>query len=151
MGALDRAQIVLFAIRAQRCDGPDGSLGLLVAVDRVEETSETSDPIAVTSILCNQLMLAFSYGGRSLQNMYEVLISLISKTLTSGRLRTLFHLLLTWSVDPDLGVEGGWGRNLVYKAFGVVLIGAFENLGSSFGDRFGVSLMDISWGHECNA
>ena len=76
---------------------------------------------------------------------------LTSKTLTSGRLRTLFHLLFTWSVDPDLGVEGGWGRNLVYKAFGVVLIGAFQNLGSSFGDRFGVSLMDISWGHECNA
>jgi hypothetical protein len=32
----------------------------------------------------------------------------------------------------------------------VVLIGAFENLGSVFGDSFGVSVMDISWGHECN-
>ena len=83
--------------------------------------------------------------------MYEVIISLISKTLTSGRLRTLFHLLFTWSVDPDLGVEGGWGWHLVYKAFGVLVVGAFENLGSSFGNRFGVSLMDISWGHECNA
>ena len=56
---------------------------------------------------------------------------LTSKTLTSGRLRTLFHLLFAWSVDPDLGVEGGWGWHLVYKAFGVVLIGAFQNLGSS--------------------
>jgi hypothetical protein len=23
-------------------------------------------------------------------------------------------------------------------------------MGSSFGDGFGVSLMDIGWGHECN-
>lgn len=68
----------------------------------------------------------------------------------ASKLRTLFHLLFIWSVDPDFGVEGGWGRSLVYKAFGVVLIGAFENLGSVFGDSFGVSVMDISWGHECN-
>jgi len=60
--------------------------------------------------------------GRSLQKMYEVLISLVFKTLTSGRLRTLFHLLLSWSVDPDLGVEGGWGWNLSHKALRVDFI-----------------------------
>ena len=61
--------------------------------------------------------------GRSQQKLYEILISLVSKTLTSGRLRTLFHLLFTWSVDPHLGIEGGWGWDLSYKALGVGFIG----------------------------
>jgi hypothetical protein len=66
--------------------------------------------------LVSTLIVVSTSLGRSLQNMYEVAMSSIPKTLTSGRLRTLLHLLLSRSVDPDLGVEGGWGRNLVDKA-----------------------------------
>jgi len=47
--------------------------------------------------------------GMSQQNIHEMLISSVVKTRTSGRLRTLVQPLLSWSVDPDLVVEGGVG------------------------------------------
>jgi hypothetical protein len=80
---------------------------------RFRNTTVKHASLGIVSIL---LVVSTSLG-RSLQKMYEVLRSSIPKALTSGRLRTLFHLLFTRSVDPDLGVEGGWGRNLVDKAF----------------------------------
>jgi len=87
----------------------------------------------------------------SQQKMHEVLLSLVVKTLTSGRLRTLFHLFLSWSIDPDLGVEGGWGWNLSHKSLGVVLIGVAQYLGSSFGADLCVAFMDVSGRHESKA
>jgi len=87
----------------------------------------------------------------SQRKMHEVLSSLVVKTLTSGRLRTLFHLFLSWSIDPDLVVEGGWDWNLSHKALGVVLVGVAQYLGSSFGDDLCVSPMDISRSHESKA
>jgi len=87
----------------------------------------------------------------SQQKMHAVLLGLVVKTLTSGRLRTLFHLLFSWSVDPDLGVEGGWGWNLSHKSLGVVLIGIAQYLGSSFGDDLCVAFMDVSGRHESKA
>ncbi len=73
-------------------------------------------------------MAALAGVGKSLQKMHEVAMSSVPKTLTSGRLRTLFHLLFTQSVDPDLSVEGGWGRNLVDKAFRVLFVGVEHGL-----------------------
>jgi len=89
--------------------------------------------------------------GMSQQKMHAVLLGLVVTTLTSGRLRTLFHLLFSWSVDPDLGVEGGWGWNLSHKSLGVVLIGIAQYLGSSFGDDLCVAFMDVSGRHESKA
>ncbi|KJE75856.1 hypothetical protein FEAC_24160 [Ferrimicrobium acidiphilum DSM 19497] len=81
--------------------------------------------------------------------MYQVLIGLISKTLTSGQLRTLSHLLLAQSVDPDLGVERGWNCPTLFTTRSPVLVvGTFENLSSFFGNQLRVSLVNISWGHE---
>jgi hypothetical protein len=45
--------------------------------------------------------------GSPLQHMHEVVVIFVFKTLTSGRIRTLLHRLSAWSVDPDLGIEGG--------------------------------------------
>jgi len=89
--------------------------------------------------------------GRSQQQIHEVLLGSVVKTLTSGRLRTLFQLLLSWSVDPDLAVKGRWDWNLSRKALWVVLISVAQYLGSSFGDDLCVPTMDISRSHEAKA
>jgi hypothetical protein len=74
-------------------------------------------------VALGSLCTARDHFGMSQQKMYDLLSNLVVKTLTSGRLRTLFHLLLSWSIDPDLVVEGGWGWNLSYKALGVGFVG----------------------------
>jgi hypothetical protein len=90
-----------------------------------KDISEPQVPLFTTRALIYSGVRSFSSysSGMSQQKMYEVLSNLVVKTLTSGRLRTLFHLFLSWSIDPDLVVEGGWGWNLSHKTLGVVLVG----------------------------